>query len=41
MSKLRPTPNPEEGLQPWEDPARWDSYIDDEYADGEGEGRPP
>ena len=41
VSKLRPTPNPEEGLQPWEDPARWDSYIDDEYADDEGEARPP
>ena len=29
-NKLRPAGDPEEGLQPWEDPDLWDDYDDDE-----------
>ena len=29
-SKLRPARNPEEGLQPWEDPDLWDDDQDDD-----------
>jgi len=33
-SKLRPAGDPEEGLQPWEDPDLWDDDFDDEEDDG-------
>ena len=29
-NKLRPAGDPEEGLQPWEDPDLWDDYYDEE-----------
>ena len=35
-SKLRPARDPEEGLQPWEDPDRWDDDFDDDDG-GSGE----
>ena len=41
VGKLSPATDPEEGLQPWEDPDLWDVYDDDDYGDGDADaGRP-
>lgn len=38
--RLRRSTSPDEGLQPWEDPDRRFTYVDDDYADG-ASGNPP